>query len=96
MTKLYYQRTGGRHGLVQPQGVELKNQQHMDTAFCVDCLEEAIQRHGAPEIFNTDHERVHQRSLSAGSPGAFRADQHGWPWPPGAGQYLRGAAMAER
>ena len=26
----------------------------MDTAFCVDCLEEALQRHGAPEIFNTD------------------------------------------
>ena len=26
----------------------------MDTAFCVDCLEEALQRHGAPEILNTD------------------------------------------
>jgi len=26
----------------------------MDTAFCVDCLEEALQRHGNPEIFNTD------------------------------------------
>ena len=26
----------------------------MDTAFCVDCLEEALQSHGAPEIFNTD------------------------------------------
>jgi len=26
----------------------------LDTAFCVDCLEEAIQRYGNPEIFNTD------------------------------------------
>ena len=25
-----------------------------DTTFCVDCLEEALQRHGNPEIFNTD------------------------------------------
>lgn len=26
----------------------------MDTVFCVDCLQEALQRHGSPEIFNTD------------------------------------------
>lgn len=26
----------------------------MDTAFCVDCLAEALRRHGNPEIFNTD------------------------------------------
>ena len=26
----------------------------MDTAFCIEALEEAIQSHGAPEIFNTD------------------------------------------
>ena len=26
----------------------------MDTAFCLDALEEALQRHGAPQIFNTD------------------------------------------
>ncbi len=26
----------------------------LDTAFCVDCLEEALQRYGNPEIFNTD------------------------------------------
>ena len=26
----------------------------MDTMFCVDCLEEALQRYGNPEIFNTD------------------------------------------
>ena len=26
----------------------------LDTAFCVDCLDEALQRYGNPEIFNTD------------------------------------------
>ena len=26
----------------------------LDTDFCVDALEEALRRHGAPEIFNTD------------------------------------------
>ena len=26
----------------------------MDVAFCVEALEEALERHGRPEIFNTD------------------------------------------
>jgi putative transposase len=26
----------------------------MDTSFCIDCLEDALNRHGKPEIFNTD------------------------------------------
>jgi putative transposase len=26
----------------------------LDTDFCIDALEEALQRFGAPEIFNTD------------------------------------------
>lgn len=26
----------------------------LDTEFCVDALEEAIEKHGCPEIFNTD------------------------------------------
>jgi putative transposase len=26
----------------------------MDASFCVDCLEEALQRYGAPEVFNSD------------------------------------------
>ncbi len=26
----------------------------MDTAFCVEAVEEALERHGAPDIFNTD------------------------------------------
>ena len=27
----------------------------MDTEFCLEVLEEALDRYGAPEIFNTDH-----------------------------------------
>jgi putative transposase len=26
----------------------------LDSGFCVDCLEQALQAHGTPEIFNTD------------------------------------------
>jgi putative transposase len=26
----------------------------METAFCVDCLEDALRTHGTPEIFNSD------------------------------------------
>ncbi|NQW15929.1 MAG: DDE-type integrase/transposase/recombinase, partial [Chloroflexi bacterium] len=26
----------------------------MDTAFCMEAVEEALRRHGTPEIFNTD------------------------------------------
>jgi len=26
----------------------------LDSSFCVDCLEEAVQKYGTPEIFNTD------------------------------------------
>jgi putative transposase len=26
----------------------------LDTSFCIEALEEAIENHGAPEIFNTD------------------------------------------
>ena len=26
----------------------------MDSGFCVDCLEQALQSHGIPELFNTD------------------------------------------
>jgi len=36
----------------------------LDTSFCVDALEEAIAKHGVPEIFNTDQETSSpQRSL---------------------------------
>jgi putative transposase len=39
----------------------------MDTAFCVECVEEAVAKYGVPEIFNTDQ----------GSEGGFnRSSQH--------------------
>jgi len=28
---------------------------NLDTSFCVDALEEAIERYGTPDVFNTDH-----------------------------------------
>lgn len=27
----------------------------LDNRFCVDCLEQALQTHGVPDVFNTDH-----------------------------------------
>jgi putative transposase len=30
----------------------------MDASFCVAALEEALARHGKPEIFNTDSQRI--------------------------------------
>lgn len=50
----------------------------METGFCLEALNEAIAKHGTPEIFNTDQGRpvheseVHQRAARARHP-----DQHG-------------------
>jgi putative transposase len=41
-------------GLVQPAGVGVRLSITMETDFCVDALREAMERHGRPEIFNTD------------------------------------------
>ena len=56
----------------------------MDAAFCVEALEEALARHGRPEIFNTDqgsavHRRgVHRRARRrTASPSAWTAQGHG-------------------
>lgn len=44
----------------------------LDTGFCVDCLDQALQTHGRPEIFNTDpgqpvyQRRVHRPAQGAG------------------------------
>jgi putative transposase len=33
----------------------------MESAFCIEALEEALAKHGAPEIFNTDQKQpVHE------------------------------------
>lgn len=57
----------------------------MDTAFCIEALEEAIQRFGAPEIFNTDQEgrssprrRSQACSRPTASVSAWTARAAGW------------------
>ena len=50
----WFRLLGGDHRLVLEAGAELENQQHAGHRVCVDCLEEALQRYGNPEIFNTD------------------------------------------
>jgi len=30
----------------------------MEAAFCIEALEEALARHGRPEIFNTDSQKI--------------------------------------
>ena len=37
----------------------------MDADFCVAALEEAIARHGRPDIFNTDSQRIGASSRTA-------------------------------
>ncbi len=44
----------------------------LDADFCVEALNEALARHGAPEIFNTDQGCLHRRTQSARHP-----NQHG-------------------
>lgn len=47
--------SGGDPGPLQPQGARLAGVQHtLATDFCVAALQEALTRHGVPEIFNTD------------------------------------------
>src|SRR4249920_1624903 len=40
----------------------------MDTAFCVEALQEALDRHGQPEIFNTDQSLSRRRPGASSSP----------------------------
>ena len=53
----------------------------LETDFCVEALQEAMNRHGQPEIFNTD-QGVQFTSAQCGVPRRVgdpgRADQHGW------------------
>jgi putative transposase len=44
----------GDHGLGKPESPGLATVEHNGSDFCVAALEEAIARHGGPEIFNTD------------------------------------------
>ena len=50
--RLCLSRRGGR--LVQPPGSRLASVDQHGGRFCVEALEEALAKHGKPEIFNTD------------------------------------------
>ena len=66
----------------------------MDTDFCVAALEDAIARHGRPDIFNTDQGlAVHQLRLHDHAEGRRHPHLHGRPWPLD-GQRLHRAAVA--
>ena len=46
--------SGGGGGLVQPAGAGLAGVDHDGGRFCLEAVDEALARHGRPEIFNTD------------------------------------------
>jgi putative transposase len=58
----------------------------MEAAFCVETLEDALARHGKPDIFNTDHRCAHQK---------WRCDKHGRQGRL-AGQRVRRTPVAQR
>ena len=61
----------------------------LDSAVCVDALEEALGR-GRPELFNTDQgTQSPQRYVHQALEGTGRSDQPRWRWPL-YGQHLRG------
>ena len=76
---VYLSQRGG--GLVQPASARLRRLSiSMEVDFCLDALEEALARHGRPEIFNTDHKGpVHQRGVHWPAAGQLDPDQYGWP-----------------
>ena len=54
----------------------------MEADFCVAALEEAIARHGRPDIFNTrSGQPVHQLRLYQHAQGRRHSHLHGRPWP---------------
>ena len=68
----------------------------LDTDFCIEALEDALQRFEAPDIFNTDQgsqftsEAPHRRAQEPP-----HCDQHGWQGPVG-GQRVHRASVAQR
>ena len=46
--------SGCRARLVQPSRAVVACLDHMEAAFCVETLQDALARHGKPDIFNTD------------------------------------------
>jgi transposase-like protein len=62
----------------------------MEAGFCIEALEEALARHGRPEIFNTD--QGSQFTIHRRAEGPRHQDQHGRQGPVH-GQHLRRAAV---
>jgi hypothetical protein len=46
----------GDNGFGKQESAVMAGFKHIDTSFCIEALEEALQTYGAPEIFNTDQE----------------------------------------
>ena len=68
----------------------------MEAAFCVETLEDALARHGKPDIFNTDQGSQFTGTTFYGCADQKRhRHQHGWQGRL-AGQCLRRAAVAQR
>ena len=68
----------------------------MDVAFCVAALEEALERCGSPDVFNSDQGSQYTSEAFTGVLGvAPGGDQHGWPGPV-LGQHLHRASVAQR
>jgi putative transposase len=68
----------------------------LEADFCIEAVEEALARHGKPDIFNTDQGiAVHQPSLHAGFEGCRDRHLHGRQGSL-AGQCLCGKAVAHR
>ena len=66
----------------------------MEAAFCVEALEEALARHGRPEIFNTDQgSQFTSHDFTERAAQGRHRHQHGWQGRL-AGQRLRRAALA--
>ena len=68
----------------------------LDAHFCIEALEEALQRFEAPEIFNTDQgSQFTSDAFTRRAQGPRHCDQHGWQGPMG-GQRVRRASVAQR
>ena len=68
----------------------------LDTDFCIDALEDALQRFEAPEIFNTDQgSQFTSEAFTDVLKNHPHCDQHGWQGPVG-GQCVHRAFVAQR
>jgi putative transposase len=65
----------------------------MDVQFCVDALDEALDRHDRPEIFNTDQGSQFTSWADTAAEGGRGTHLDGWTWPVPR-QHLHRTAMA--